>query len=200
MTPPIMPTRVLIVGGGGREHALAWKLANEPGVNAVWVGPGNAGMAAEPRVRIAPDLDPLDGAAIVALSRAEAIELVVIGPEAPLAAGVADALAAAGIAVFGPTAAAARIESSKSFCREVAAAAGIPMAEGRAFAAGDRGAATAYAATLAADGGGVVVKDDGLAAGKGVWVCDRIAEAEAAIAGLAGQWSSRNGWPARKPA
>src|SRR5512147_1720195 len=116
-----MPTRVLVVGGGGREHALAWKLAGEPGVNEVVVAPGSAGIEGEPRVRCVP-VDPLDPAAVVDAARAASAELVVVGPEAPLAAGVADALGAAGIAVFGPTAAAARIETSKAFCHEVAAA------------------------------------------------------------------------------
>ena len=179
MTPPIMPTRVLIVGGGGREHALAWKLANEPGVNAVWVGPGNPGAAAEPRVRIVPGLDPRDGPAIVALSRAEAIELVVIGPEAPLAAGVADTLMAAGVAVFGPTRSAARIETSKAFCRDVATTAGVPLARGAAFAR--LAPARAFAAEVCADGAGVVIKADGLAAGKGVTVCDDPAAADRAL-------------------
>ena len=104
------PTRILVVGGGGREHALAWKLADEPGVNEVIVAPGSDGIAQLPRVRTK-TVDTLDGAAVVALARAEAAELVVIGPEAPLAAGVADALGDAGIAVFGPTRAAARIET-----------------------------------------------------------------------------------------
>ena len=181
-----MPTRILIVGSGGREHALAWKLAHEPGVNDVIVAPGSDGIAAEPRVTVVPGLDPLDGAAVVALARAHAVELVVIGPEAPLAAGVADALAAAGIAVFGPSRAAAQIESSKAFCREVADAAGVPMARGQAFASGDRGAAVAYAMSLAQSGAGVVVKADGLAAGKGVTVCETAAEAERAVAAMGG--------------
>ncbi|MBA2701216.1 MAG: phosphoribosylamine--glycine ligase, partial [Chloroflexi bacterium] len=123
-----MPTRILILGRGGREHALAWKLGAEPGVNEVFVGPGSAAIAAEPRVRQLPDLDPLDGEAVVAAARSIAAELVVIGPEAPLAAGVADALSEARIAVFGPSAAAARIETSKAWCHEIAAAAGVPMA------------------------------------------------------------------------
>ena len=106
--------------------------AREPGVNEVIVAPGSDAIAREPRVRRA-DVDPLDGAAVVALARREAVELVVVGPEAPLAAGVADALVDAGIAVFGPTAAAARIESSKAFCHEVAAAAGVRMARAGAF-------------------------------------------------------------------
>jgi phosphoribosylamine--glycine ligase len=180
-----MPTRVLVVGGGGREHALAWKLASEPGVNEVIVAPGSAGIAREPRVRIAPNVDPLDGASLVDLARREAIELAVIGPEAPLAAGVADALVEAGVATFGPTQAAARIESSKAFCRDVAAAAGVRTADGRAFEA--IAPARAYARELAARGDGVVVKADGLAAGKGVAVCSNAREADDALHSLFGE-------------
>ena len=102
MTPPIMPTRILVVGSGGREHALAWKLAHEPGVNDVIVAPGNDGIAQEPRVTIAPDVDPLDAAAIGAVARAHAVELIVIGPEAPLVDGLADNLRTMGFGVFGP--------------------------------------------------------------------------------------------------
>jgi phosphoribosylamine--glycine ligase len=175
----VMPTRILIVGGGGREHALAWKLAVEPGVNEVIVAPGSDGIAQEPRVTCRPGVDPLDGAAVVAVARAVAAELVVVGPEAPLAAGVADALREAGFAVFGPSEAAARIESSKSFCHEVAAAAGVPMARAGTFR--DQPAAHAFARALDADGRRIVVKADGLAAGKGVTVCDDLAGALAAI-------------------
>ena len=180
----IQPTRILIVGGGGREHVLAWKLAAEPGVNDVLVLPGSDAIAREPRVRIRPG-DPLDAPTVVAAARSFAAELVVVGPEAPLAAGIVDALAVSGVAVFGPTAAAARIESSKTFCREVAATAGVPIARGRSFAADQRADASAFARELAADGG-VVVKSDGLAGGKGVAVCDTVAEAQAAIAALDG--------------
>jgi phosphoribosylamine--glycine ligase len=184
----VMPTRVLVVGSGGREHALAWKLASEPGVNEVIVAPGSAGIAREPRVRVAPGIDPLDGAALVALARRDAVELAVIGPEAPLAAGVADALLEAGVATFGPTQAAARIESSKAFCRDVAAAAGVRTARGRAFEAVAR--ARAYARELAARGDGVVVKADGLAAGKGVTVCSNAREADDALDALFGNGAS----------
>jgi phosphoribosylamine---glycine ligase len=184
MSPiPVMPTRILIVGGGGREHALAWKLAAEPGVNEVVVAPGSDAIALEPRVRRVADLDPLDPASVVELARERAVELVVVGPEAPLAAGVADALAAAGIAVFGPTAAAARIETSKAFCHEVAAAAGVAMAQSAAF--DDAAACAAYARGVAERGDGVVVKADGLAAGKGVIVAATPDEAEVAVALLA---------------
>ena len=181
MTQLVQPTRILIVGGGGREHALAWKLAAEPGVNEVLVAPGSDGIAREARVRCEA-IDPLDGAAVVGLARRFAAELVVVGPEAPLAAGVADALEAVGIAVFGPSAAAARIESSKGFCREIAEAAGVPMAPGRAFAQTDPSAGLAYAMGLSRDGR-VVVKADGLAAGKGVTVCESLDEAAEAISG-----------------
>jgi phosphoribosylamine--glycine ligase len=166
------PTRTLIVGSGAREHALAWKLAGEPGMNEVVVAPGSAGIAAERRVRCLPGVDPMDGAAVVAAARSISAELVVIGPEAPLAAGVVDALLAAGLRVFGPTRAAARVESSKAFCHEVAAAAGVRTAQARAFRADEGTAARAYVAQLGAEGDGVVLKQDGLAAGKGVTVYD----------------------------
>jgi phosphoribosylamine--glycine ligase len=178
----IAPTRILIVGGGGREHALAWKLASEPGGNELIVAPGSDAIALEPRVRCVRGLDPLDPDAVVAVARREAVELVVVGPEAPLAAGVADGLRSAGIAVFGPSRAAARIESSKAFCHEIAAAAGVPMARAGSF--GDAAGARRFAAELADGGRGVVVKADGLAAGKGVTVCDSMAEADAAIVRL----------------
>jgi len=165
------PTRTLIIGSGAREHALAWKLAGEPGMNEVVVAPGSAAIGAEPLVRCLP-VDPLDGAAVVAAARSSAAELVVIGPEAPLEAGVTDALRDAGIRVFGPSRSAAEIEISKSFCHEVAEAAGVPMARARAFAHGEEAAARAFVAELGADGRGVVLKQDGLAAGKGVTVYD----------------------------
>jgi phosphoribosylamine--glycine ligase len=180
----VQPTRILIVGGGGREHALAWKLAAEPGVNEVLVAPGSDAIGREPRVRVDPSVDPLDPAAVVTAARRFAAELVVIGPEAPLAAGVADALIEAGIAVFGPTAASARIETSKAFCRDVAAAAGIPMADGRSFGPDEREVAVAFAEEFGDRG--VVVKVDGLAAGKGVTVCETPAHAAAAIAAIEG--------------
>jgi phosphoribosylamine--glycine ligase len=166
------PTRTLVVGSGAREHALAWKLAGEPGMNEVIVAPGSAAIGAEDHVRCLPDVDPLDGAAIVGAARATAAELVVIGPEAPLAAGVVDALRGAGLRVFGPTREATQIESSKAFCHGVAEAAGVRMARARAFAADEGAAARAYVAELGAGGTGVVLKQDGLAAGKGVAVFD----------------------------
>jgi phosphoribosylamine--glycine ligase len=165
------PTRTLVVGSGAREHALAWKLAGEPGMNEVIVAPGSAAIGAEPGVRCVP-LDPLDGAAVVAAARSASAELVVIGPEAPLAAGVSDALRDAGIRVFGPSRAAADIEISKWFCHDVADAAGVPMARARAFAPGEEAAARSFVSELGAEGRGVVLKQDGLAAGKGVTVYD----------------------------
>ena len=171
----VMPTRILVVGNGAREHALAWKLANEPGVNDVYALNGNDGMGDLPRVTRLAHED------YIGAVRRFAIELVVIGPEAHLANGMADELVAAGVPAFGPTRAAARIETSKAFCREIAAVAGVPMARGRYFARPDE--AIAYARDLAdaSSSSGVVVKEDGLAAGKGVTVCATAAEAEEAI-------------------
>ena len=174
-----MPTRILVVGGGGREHALAWKLAAEPGVNEVVVAPGSDGIGEVSRVRIAAGIDQLDATAIVALARQRSVELAVIGPEAPLAAGLADALDAAGVATFGPSAAAARIEASKSFCHEVAEAAGVPMARAQSF--DDPAEAAAYARGEPERGTGAVIKADGLAAGKGVIVVSTPDEAAAAV-------------------
>jgi phosphoribosylamine---glycine ligase len=170
------PRRVLVVGGGAREHALAWRLASEPGVETVAVAPGNAGMidVAAP----VPDVSATDTAAVVELVDATEPDLVVVGPEAPLAGGIVDRLAVTGATVFGPTRAAARLEASKSYCRQVAARAGIPMAAGDSFV--EVQAALAFARRLGAP---LVVKADGLAAGKGVTMCDTIEEAEAAIRG-----------------
>ncbi len=183
MSRPVMPTRILVVGGGGREHALAWKLAAEPGVNEIVVAPGSDGIGEVSRTRIEGDVAALDAPAIVELARRRAVELAVIGPEAPLAAGLADALEAAGVPTFGPTAAAARIEASKAFCHEVADAAGVPMARARSFDA--PAAAQAYARLEADRSGGVVVKADGLAAGKGVVVATGADEAAEAVDALA---------------
>jgi phosphoribosylamine--glycine ligase len=178
----VMPTRVLVVGGGGREHALAWKLAAEPGINEVIVAPGSFAIATEPRVRRLPAVDPLDVSDVVAVARHEAVELVVVGPEAPLASGVTNALIDAGFAVFGPTASAARIETSKAFCHEIAAAAGVPMARSAIVEPGDAPTARAFARAMLAESGGAVVKVDGLAAGKGVTVAGTLDEADEAIA------------------
>ena len=174
-----MPTRVLIVGAGGREHAIAWKLASEPGINQVFVAPGSAGMENEPRVSIIAGVDPLDGPSVLAAARQVAAELVVIGPEAPLAAGVADELRAAGFAVFGPDRAAAQVETSKAFCHDIAAAAGVRMPRFGSFERLD--AAIEFARQIGAEGRGVAIKADGLAAGKGVTVTDDIEVAIEAI-------------------
>jgi phosphoribosylamine--glycine ligase len=169
MSPAVMPTRILVVGGGAREHALAWKLSGEPGVNRVVVAPGSDAMGELPRV-VRAALPIVTGAALVALAREQAVELAVIGPEQPLADGIADALRDAGIATFGPSAAAARIETSKAFCHEVAAAAGVRMA--RATVCHSAAEAMTAARTLSESGSGFVLKEDGLAAGKGVSVHD----------------------------
>jgi len=170
------PKRILVLGGGGREHAIAWKLAHEPGVSELLVAPGSAGIATEPGVR-ALAVDPLDPGAVVALARDAAVDLVIVGPEAPLSVGVADALFAAGIAVFGPTKDAARLETSKTFCHDVARAAGVRMARARSFAGGETDAALAFVSELGEAGAGVVLKADGLAAGKGVIVTDSTGQA-----------------------
>ncbi len=168
------PRRILIVGSGAREHALAWRLAAEDGVGEVHATPGNAGTADVATIH--PEVAATDLVAIVALAHEVAPDLVVIGPEAPLAAGLTDLLTDNGFATFGPSQAAARLESSKSFCRAVAEAAGIPMADGASFLVS--GEAISFARSL---GGPVVVKADGLAAGKGVVLCASASEAETAI-------------------
>lgn len=178
------PARLLVLGGGGREHALVWSLSREADVEAVLVAPGSDAIADEPKVRCFPDVSALDPAAVLDLATREDVDLVVVGPEAPLAAGVVDALTDAGVPTFGPTRAAARIEWSKAFCRDVAAAAGVRMARGRDFTALEP--ALAFAAELVEAPGsrGVVVKADGLAAGKGVTVCDDLEAARAALVAL----------------
>ena len=181
------PARILIVGGGAREHALAWRLGGESGVERVVVAPGNDAIAMLPRVTCAPAVRAVHGPQVAALAAREEVDLAVVGPEAPLAAGVADALASAGVNVFGPTAAAARIESSKAFCRSVAEEAGVRVARGAAFGARDEAAALAFAADLDRSGARVVVKADGLMAGKGVTVCDDLPAAREAIAAIYAQ-------------
>ncbi|GHS89578.1 phosphoribosylamine--glycine ligase [Actinomycetota bacterium] len=169
---------VLVVGSGAREHAIVRALAADPGVGALHAAPGNPGIGGSATLHA---VDPLDGAGVAALARELGVGLVVVGPEAPLVAGVADAVRAAGIPAFGPSAAAARLEGSKAFAKEVMAAAGVPTAEPRV--------ATTPAeaeAGLDAFGPPYVVKDDGLAAGKGVVVTADRAEALAhAVACLA---------------
>ena len=166
--------RVLIVGAGGREHALAWRIARDPGTPRVWVAPGNDGMAG---VASRVDVAESDAPGLIAAARERDVDLVVIGPEAPLAAGVADELRAAGLRVFGPSRAAARLESSKWFAKELMEAAGIPTARAESFTDVE----TAIAA-LDRWGPPWVIKADGLAAGKGVRVTRDRDEAGAFLA------------------
>ena len=166
--------RVLLVGSGGREHALAWSLAVSPLLTKLWIAPGNPGTAT---LGENVPIGATDVAALVEFARDNTVDLVVPGPEAPLVAGLADALAAAGIRCCGPTAAAARLEGSKSFGKEVCDAAGIPTPRWERF--DDPAAARDF---VARRGAPLVVKADGLAAGKGVVVAATEAEAEAAIA------------------
>lgn len=165
---------VLVVGAGARQHALCWRLAGEPGVRHVIVAPGNPLISDVADVR--PEVDGEDIEAIAALAVAERVDLVMVGPEDPLVAGLADRLAAVGVPCFGPSAAAARLEGSKAFAREVCRAAGVLMARGRSFV--DSRSAIEYAATLDVP---LVVKADGLAAGKGVTIVASLGEAERAI-------------------
>jgi len=165
--------RILVVGSGGREDALAWKIAQSPLAESVFVAPGNPGTARHAR-NVAIAATDVDG--IARWAKENAVDLVVVGPEAPLVAGVADRLAALGIAVFGPTAAAARLEGSKAFAKEVMERAGIPTAAHRVFESLEP--ALAYVRERE---GQVVIKADGLAAGKGVVVPGAVGEAEAAL-------------------
>ena len=157
--------RVLLVGSGGREHALAWKLTQADELEELHAAPGNPGIA---QIGSCHPVHPSDGEGLLGLARALDVDLVVIGPEAPLVAGVADELRHAGLAVFGPSGAAARIEGSKSFAKDVMAAAGVPTAE-----------------TMAVARTPCVIKADGLAAGKGVFVCRDQAELDAGLRAVA---------------
>jgi len=166
--------KVLLVGGGGREHALAWKLAQSPRLTSLVAAPGNPGIAAHAQCVDVKDTAIDD---VVALARRERPDLVVVGPELPLALGLADRLRAAGHAVFGPSHAAARIESSKAFAKDLMARYDIPTAAYRVFTRAEP--ARAYCRELGAP---VVIKADGLAAGKGAIVCEQLDEADRAIA------------------
>lgn len=167
--------RILIIGGGGREHALAWALARSPRQPDLLLAPGNAGTAVLGR-NVA--VNPTDLAGMLALARQERVDLTVVGPEQPLVEGLADAFEAAGLPVVGPTARAARLEGSKAFAKAFMARHRIPTASHRTFSAGQYEAATAY---LAARGAPIVVKASGLAAGKGALVCATLAEAQEAL-------------------
>ena len=164
---------ILILGSGGREHSLAWAIKQNPKCDRLIVAPGNAGIAG---IADCADIDILDGDAVATFAEENAIDFVVIGPEAPLAAGVADRLRAAGLLVFGPSQAAAALEASKSFTKAICDAAGAPTARYAHFT--DADAARAY---IRQQGAPIVVKADGLAAGKGVIVAMTEAEALAAI-------------------
>ena len=165
--------KILLLGSGGREHALAWKMAASPLVDKLYCAPGNAGIAHEAECVA---LDLADHAAVIAFCRSNGIDFVVVGPEAPLCAGIVDDLEGAGIKAFGPSKAAARLEGSKGFTKDLCRANSIPTAAYERFRAADP--AKAY---LRARGAPIVVKADGLAAGKGVVVAQSLAEAEAAV-------------------
>ncbi len=165
--------RILVIGSGGREHALAWALAGSPLCDKLYAAPGNPGIAQEAECVA---LAASDVPGIVAFAARERVDFVVVGPEAPLVAGLVDRLEAAGIAAFGPGAAAARLEASKGFAKDLCAAVDIPTAAYRRFT--NASAAKAY---VREHGAPIVVKADGLAAGKGVTVATEVAEAEAAI-------------------
>ena len=166
--------KIMIIGNGGREHALAWKLAQDRRNPSIFCAPGNAGTA-ELGVNVAIPADDIDG--IMAWTRREKPDLTVIGPEAPLCAGLADHLQAEGFRAFGPCRAAARLEGSKVFAKSVLQAAGVPTAQSATFTDAEK--ALAYVRTIKAP---LVIKADGLAAGKGVLICNNAREAEEAVA------------------
>ena len=173
--------KVLVLGSGGREHAITWALAKSPNVEAIWVAPGNGGTASvrlassgEPVENIA--LDPMDAQAVKAFAESNGVGLVVIGPEAPLVAGVADVLRDAGIAAYGPNAADARLEGSKEFAKKFMDENGIPTAAYASFT--EAAPALEY---VREQGAPIVIKADGLAAGKGVVVAETLEDAEDAV-------------------
>ena len=165
--------KVLVIGSGGREHALAWKIARSPRISRVYVAPGNAGTALEDGVY---NVNLNSVPELLAFAQQERIELTVVGPEAPLSQGVVDAFRAAGLKIFGPTKAAAQLESSKDFAKAFMKRHHIPTADYQTF--GDAGAAHAY---IDLRGAPIVIKADGLAAGKGVVVAMSLEEAHAAV-------------------
>ncbi|TDJ66504.1 MAG: phosphoribosylamine--glycine ligase [Proteobacteria bacterium] len=163
--------KILVIGSGGREHALAWKVAQSPEVSEVYVAPGNAGTALEPKVSNVPiKATDIDG--LLQLAQRERIDLTIVGPEAPLVAGIVDAFQVAKLACFGPSKAAARLEGSKGFTKDFLARHNIPTAAYGRFT--DLEAATAY---IESQGAPIVIKVDGLAAGKGVVLAETIPEA-----------------------
>jgi phosphoribosylamine--glycine ligase len=176
----------LILGSGGREHALAWKIAASPLTEKLYCAPGNAGIAQEAECVA---VDPADHAAVIAFCKDKRIDLVVVGPEAPLCAGIADDLEAAGIKTFGPNKWAARLEGSKGFTKDLCKANGIPTADYKRFK--QAGAAKEY---VRAKGAPIVVKADGLAAGKGVVVAGSVQEGEDAIDMMFGGGLGQPAW------
>ena len=172
--------KILVIGSGGREHALAWKLAQSARVAEVLVAPGNAGTAREPKLRNAPvKADDLNG--LLALALREQVAFTVVGPEAPLVAGIVDRFRAAGLRIFGPTAAAAQLEGSKAYSKDFLARHGIPTAHYAVF-----DALEPALAHVRQRGAPIVIKADGLAAGKGVVVAMTLDEAEHALADMLG--------------
>jgi phosphoribosylamine---glycine ligase len=172
--------KVLVIGSGGREHALAWKLAQSPRVSSVLVAPGNAGTAREARCRnVAVNADDVSG--LLALAQHEGVDFTVVGPEAPLALGVVDAFQAAGLRIFGPRRNAAQLEASKAFTKDFLERHRIPTAQYRVFTEIDP--ALTY---IAERGAPIVVKADGLAAGKGVVVAQTVEEAQTAVRDMLG--------------
>ncbi|MGK3116553.1 phosphoribosylamine--glycine ligase [Candidatus Pantoea formicae] len=167
--------KILVIGNGGREHALAWKAAQSPLAETVFVAPGNAGTALEPALQNVA-ISATDVPALLAFAQKENIDLTIVGPEAPLVIGVVDAFRAAGLKIFGPTQAAAQLEGSKAFTKDFLARQQIPTAEYQNFTEVEP--ALAY---LREKGAPIVIKADGLAAGKGVIVAMELAEAEAAV-------------------
>ena len=165
--------KVLLIGSGGREHALAWKLRQSPRLTALYAAPGNPGIAEEATLV---DIDTADNAAVLDFCRTETIDFVVVGPEAPLVAGLADTLRDAGIAVFGPSAAAAQLEGSKGFTKDICAKYNIPTGAYQRFTSAEP--AKAY---IREQGAPIVIKADGLAAGKGVTVAMTLDEALDAV-------------------
>lgn len=165
--------KVLVVGSGGREHALAWKLAQSPKVQVVYVAPGNGGTALDKRLQNVPLTDP---EVLAAFAEREGVQFTVVGPEAPLAAGIVDIFRAKGLRIFGPTRAAAQLESSKDFAKAFMQRHGIPTAAYQTFS--DAAQAHAY---IDAQGAPIVIKADGLAAGKGVVVAMTLEEAHSAV-------------------
>jgi phosphoribosylamine--glycine ligase len=165
--------KVLVIGSGGREHALAWKLAQSPKIQTIFVAPGNGGTASDPRLKNVP---LTDFAALADFVQVEKVVLTVVGPEAPLAAGIVDFFRGRGLRVFGPSRAAAQLESSKAFAKDFMQRHRIPTAAYATFT--DAAAAHAY---VDAQGAPIVIKADGLAAGKGVVVATDLVQAHDAI-------------------